>query len=82
VNQLTGPPPNRLYDETLETLGVIMRTEREEAADYIAALSAELAQIARQHSFDSAAYLLEIAAAEAESLKLNPAIKRTLRVVA
>jgi hypothetical protein len=59
-----------------------MRTERQEAADYIAALSAELAQIARRHRLDSAAYLLEIAAAEAESLKSNPGVKRTLRVVA
>lgn len=59
-----------------------MRTERQEAADYIAALAAELAQVARQHSLDSAAYLLEIAAAEAESLKSSSGVKRTLRVVA
>jgi hypothetical protein len=59
-----------------------MRTERQEAAEYIAALSAELAEIARQHHLDGAAYLLEIAAAEAESLKSDPGVKRTLRVVA
>jgi hypothetical protein len=59
-----------------------MRTDRQDAADYIAAMSAELADIARQHKLDSAAYLLQIAAAEAQTLKSNPEIKRTLRVVA
>lgn len=45
-------------------------------------MSAELAKIARQHDLDTAAYLLEIAAAEAESLTPNRDVKRTLRVVA
>jgi hypothetical protein len=48
-----------------------MRQEREAVADYVAAMSSELAEIARRHSLDSAAYLLEIAAAEAECSKAN-----------
>jgi hypothetical protein len=48
-----------------------MRQEREAVADYVAAMSAELAEIARRHSLDSAAYLLEIAAAEAECARPN-----------
>lgn len=50
-----------------------MGNERQAAADYVAALSTELAALARQHSLDSAAYMLEIAAAEAASAKPNPA---------
>jgi len=44
-----------------------MSNEREAAADYVAALSTELAEIARQHGLDTTAYMLEIAAAEAAS---------------
>ena len=49
-----------------------MNKERQAAANYVAALSAELAHIARQHGLESTAYKLEIAAAEAASSKLNP----------
>jgi hypothetical protein len=44
-----------------------MSNDHQAAADYVAALSTELASIARQHGLDSTAYLLEIAAAEAVS---------------
>lgn len=50
-----------------------MKNERQAAADYIAALSAELAQIAYQHGLDSAAAMLEMAAAEASAIVSNPA---------
>ena len=46
-----------------------MTNERQAAADYIAALSAELARIAYQHDLDSAAYILELASAEAANAK-------------
>jgi hypothetical protein len=49
-----------------------MSKERQAAANYIAALSAELAEIAHQHGLDTTAYMLEIAAAEAASSKPNP----------
>ena len=48
-----------------------MRNERQAVADYIAALSAELARIAYQHGLDSAAYMLEMASAEATNAKPN-----------
>ena len=46
-----------------------MSKERQAAADYVAALSAELARIAYHHGLDSAGYMLEIASAEAASAK-------------
>jgi hypothetical protein len=46
-----------------------MSNERQAAAEYVAALSAELARIAYQHDLDSAAYMLELASAEAASAK-------------
>ena len=44
-----------------------MSTERQSAANYVAALSAELAEIAHRHGLDASAYMLEIAAVEAAS---------------
>ena len=55
-----------------------MCSERQAAADYVAALSTELAQIAYRHGLDSTAYMLEIAAAEAASCQTGGA-ERTLR---
>jgi hypothetical protein len=49
-----------------------MSNERQAAADYVATLSNELAQIAYRHGLDSAAYMLEVAAAEAASAAPNP----------
>ena len=49
-----------------------MSKERKAAADYVAALSAELAKIDRHHGLGTAAYMLEIAAAEAASRVPNP----------
>ena len=46
-----------------------MSNERQAVAEYVASLSAELARIAYQHDLDSAAYMLELAAAEAASAK-------------
>jgi hypothetical protein len=46
-----------------------MSNERQAVADYVASLSAELARIAYQHDLDGAAYMLEMAAAEAASAK-------------
>lgn len=48
-----------------------MSSERQAAADYVAALSAELARISYQHGLNSAAYMLEIASAEAASATSN-----------
>ena len=42
-----------------------MSKDRQAVANYVADLSAELAKLAREHGLDSAAYMLEIAAAEA-----------------
>jgi hypothetical protein len=44
-----------------------MSRERQAAADYVAALSTELADIARKHGLDATAYMLEVAAVEAAS---------------
>ena len=44
-----------------------MSKRRKAAADYVAALSTELAKIADHHGLDTTAYMLEIAAAEAAS---------------
>ena len=44
-----------------------MSKERQAVANYVADLSAELAQIAHDHGLDMAAYMLEMAAAEAAS---------------
>ena len=49
-----------------------MSNERQAAAAYVAALSAELARIAYHHGLDSAAYMLEMASAEATNP--NPAL--------
>ena len=49
-----------------------MSNERQAAAEYVAALSAELARIAYHHGLDSAAYMLEMASAEAAHP--NPAL--------
>jgi len=60
-----------------------MNQERQAVACYVADLSAELAQIARQQGLEMAAYMLEMAAAEAASIKPDAdSNKRTLRVVA
>jgi len=61
-----------------------MNKERQAAANYVAAMSAELAHIARQHGLDTTAYMLEIAAAEAASSKPNPGngARRTLSACA
>ena len=48
-----------------------MSKERKAAADYVAALSVELAKIAHHHGLDTSAYMLEIAAAAA-SCRPNP----------
>jgi hypothetical protein len=48
-----------------------MSNERQAVADYVASLSAELARIAYQHDLDSAAYMLELASAEAANAKLD-----------
>jgi hypothetical protein len=42
--------------------------DRRATANYIAALSADLAEIARQHGFDTLGYVLEMARLEAEAL--------------
>ena len=42
--------------------------ERAAAADYLAALSADLAVLARRHGFDTLGYILEMARLEAESV--------------
>lgn len=57
-----------------------MSNERQAAADYVAALSAELARIAYQNGLDGAAYMLEIASAEAAATKPSPTngARRTL----
>lgn len=48
-----------------------MISDRQAAADYVASLSAELARIAYQHDLDGAAYMLELASAEAANAKLD-----------
>jgi hypothetical protein len=48
-----------------------MSKERQAVAHYVADLSAELAQIAHEHGLDMAAYMLEMAAAEAASITSN-----------
>ena len=50
-----------------------MRKERKAAANYVAALSVELAKIAHHHGLDTAAYMLEIAALEAARRKPSSA---------
>jgi hypothetical protein len=45
--------------------------KNEAAANYVAALSVELAKIAHHHGLDTAAYMLEIAALEAARRKPN-----------
>jgi hypothetical protein len=42
--------------------------ERVEAADYLAALSGDLALLARRHGFDTLGYILEMAKMEAEQV--------------
>jgi hypothetical protein len=61
-----------------------MSKERQAVANYVADLSAELAQIAHEHGLDMAAYMLEMAAAEAASVtsQAGNGVKRSLRVVA
>jgi hypothetical protein len=61
-----------------------MSKERQAVASYVADLSAELAQIAHEHGLDMAAYMLEMAAAEAATVKsdADSEVRRTLRVVA
>lgn len=58
--------------------------ERQAVACYVADLSAELAQIAQEHGLDMAAYMLEMAAAEAATVKSEAGngINRSLRVIA
>jgi hypothetical protein len=61
-----------------------MSKERQAVASYVADLSAELAQIAHEQGLEMAAYMLEMAAAEAASVSpdADNNNKRTLRVVA
>ena len=42
--------------------------DRAAAADYLAALSADLALLARRHCFDTLGYILEMARLEAENV--------------
>ena len=42
--------------------------DRAAAADYLAALSADLALLARRHGFDTLGYILEMARLEAEEV--------------
>jgi hypothetical protein len=56
-----------------------MSKERQAVASYVADLSAELAQIAHEHGLDMAAYMLEMAAAEASTITSEA---RPLRAVA
>jgi hypothetical protein len=58
-----------------------MSKERQAVASYVADLSAELAQIAHEHGLDMAAYMLEMAAAEAANINSDAnGIRRPLRV--
>jgi hypothetical protein len=60
-----------------------MSKERQAVASYVAELSAELAQIAHENGLDMAAYMLEMAAAEATTISADADnSRRTLRVVA
>jgi hypothetical protein len=60
-----------------------MSKERQAVACYVAELSAELAQIAHEHGLDMAAYMLEMAAAEAASVTSESGeARRSLRAVA
>jgi hypothetical protein len=61
-----------------------MSQERQAVASYVADLSAELAQIAHEQGLEMAAYMLEMAAAEAATVKTDGdnEVRRTLRVVA
>jgi hypothetical protein len=61
-----------------------MSQERQAVASYVADLSAELAQIAHEHGLDMAAYMLEMAAAEAATINSDAGdgVRRKLRVVA
>jgi hypothetical protein len=60
-----------------------MSKERQAVACYVAELSAELAQIAHEHGLDMAAYMLEMAAAEAASVTSESGeARRPLRAVA
>jgi len=49
-----------------------MSNERQAAADYIAALSAELARIAHRHGLNTAAGMLEMASVEAANAISRP----------
>jgi hypothetical protein len=53
-----------------------MSKQRQAAADYVAALSTELAKIAHNHGLDTTAYILEVAALDAASRKPNSAEAR------
>lgn len=55
-----------------------MSSERQAAANYVAALSAELARIAYQHGLDSAAYMLEMASVEAANPNPANGVQRPL----
>jgi hypothetical protein len=61
-----------------------MSKERQAVACYVAELSAELAQIAHENGLEMAAYMLEMAAAEAASVTSEAAngSRRPLRAVA
>lgn len=43
------------------------KMDRRQAASYVAAMSGDLAQIARQHGLDTLGYLLEMAQLEAQN---------------
>jgi hypothetical protein len=45
------------------------RVDRAAAASYVAELSAELANLARQHGLDALGYILDMARLEAENAK-------------
>jgi hypothetical protein len=44
------------------------RSEQRAAADFVATLTTELAELARRHGLDTLGYILEMARMEAESL--------------
>lgn len=59
-----------------------MSKENRAAADYVAAMSFELAKLAHQHGLDTAGYMLEMAAVEAASWKPDDVDRRRLRILA
>jgi hypothetical protein len=58
-------PERRLVDQGGD---LPSRGEQAEAADYIAALTTDLALMARRHGLDTLGYILEMACLEAEAV--------------